>query len=176
MAVISFHATTLNALRPLDRERLLLLTLPPRHPGDQSVFKRMLLEPMAHAFYFSTIVLVAVEEHDGEPAATQWLGWTVAWWRPGERVARVGVFVAEHRRRERWGQDLVRRLKLATEALGMKLRANATSDAGARLFEKLGVENDARHCPCGALAVAGYSDRAPRCAKCWTDEALDQPG
>lgn len=141
---ISFLATSLNAISPMQRERLQRLTLTPRHAGDRSVFATMLMEPMKHAFVHATIALVAVEELDGEPAATRWIGWALAWWLSSNQVARVGVFVAEERRGEGVATTLVRRVQLATQALGLGLRANATSDAGARVFEKLGIDNDGR--------------------------------
>lgn len=43
---------------------------------------------------------------------------------------------------------------------------------GARKYARRGRPGDQALCPCGALAVAGHSDRGPKCAKCWTEGAL----
>lgn len=167
-----FWPCSTDALMPVQRSRLLALTLPPRHPGDESIFTQILKAPEARAHHVTSLALVCI-------SGSAWIGWTLFWWRPSESVARVGVFVTPEHRCVGVGGQLLRRTKLAAEALGLRLRGNATSDIAARLFERLDIENDARPrpmCPCGVPAVAGYSERNPRCAKCWTEEALDQPG
>lgn len=147
---LSFQPLVLQALPPASRDRLLALTLPPRHEGDESVFVEI-LKASEGELHVHTLALVAVDESVAEDAPLselRWVGWTLIWWRQREQVARVGVFVASERRRESIAASLLQRIQLAAGALGFhKLRGNATEDGAARLFERFGIENDARP-PC----------------------------
>lgn len=128
----SFRPVCLQSLMPSERTRLLALTLPPRHPGDQSVFEQLLRAPK---LYVPTLGLVAA---DGD----RWIGWTLTWWRFDESIARIGIFVDRDHRDQGLGSALLRRMTIALDSLGLRTRGNATDEAAARLFERFGIVND----------------------------------
>jgi GNAT superfamily N-acetyltransferase len=134
MTAISFHSTSLQTLLPDERERLLALTPPPRHPGDEDQLVVILKAPKV---YTTTLALVAVQED-------QWIGWVLCQWRFNNQVAQIAIFVDPKYQGQGVGSALLRRIQLAMDALGMRLRGNATREPAARLFDRFGIENDAR--------------------------------